>query len=373
MEWKTNETIPQTFFNIAQQVYVDDPLWISESPTAIAQQFSENNDYFSANNANKVWLKVQNGTRLVGFFNPRVIIDENPVAFFGFWESMNTFEDNRDLFQQFEHWAQAQGSTAIYGPINFSTNFGNYRVRLNRFEKGCFLGEPYNPPYYVDILKQLGYQCKHRYKSDISYDLQSVIDDNKTLIKNLHENLDKRFQFVPLTRELWYDKLPDIYRCLDNSFHSNFAYTSFGYDAFETYYRDSVGKRIFEDASLAVFDRQSQMIGCLITFPDYSPLVHQGADQPIAIADLDYRLHYPKIPKPALGLIKTVGVRPKYRRLGHLFVAMVVDVFQNLLQAGCCQGSGATYKEGNRSGISGNYADETREYGLFFKDLNMQP
>ena len=154
MEFKPEDGLGDDFFRIAQEVYSGDLRWIPEDENAVRTSFSPQNPYFKSC---EVWVQTQDrDARLVGFFNPSLRILDETVAFFGFWETGEDLEPNRQLFQKMEGWAKAKGAKRIYGPINFTT-FGDYRLRLQESQDGPYPGEPYNPPYYISLLADLGY------------------------------------------------------------------------------------------------------------------------------------------------------------------------------------------------------------------------
>jgi hypothetical protein len=372
MEWQPQYTLAREFLELPYQVYANDPNWIPEYQQGVEKQFSPANRYFEQGNS--VWLSFEpNVVRLAGFFNPEFSIEGKKVAFFGFWETINSLAANKRLFADFEKWAKSKGATVFYGPINFSTTFGNYRIRLNHFDKGSFLGEPYNPPYYKKLLESLGYQCQYLYKSDISYDLPKALDDYKKTIAYLRSKLASHFTFISLTRDYWLDNLEEIYRCIDTIFQNNFAYSSLDYESFRELFGQSLANRLFEKASILALDKENKIAGIMITFPDFAPLLRQGATNRIQQENIDYRKHFALLPEPVLGLIKVAGILPQYRRLGHLFVALIADVLQRFISESCYYGACVTYKEGKfSSGIAGEYADETREYGLYCKTIRNQ-
>ena len=108
LNWSPNQSLPDVFFDIAKSVYATNAFWIAESETQIRQQFSESNTYFDHAKA-QVFI-ADNCARLVGFFNPENVIEGEPVAYFGFWETHDNFDVNEQLFAEFETWAKQQGA-----------------------------------------------------------------------------------------------------------------------------------------------------------------------------------------------------------------------------------------------------------------------
>jgi hypothetical protein len=73
------------------------------------------------------------------------------------------------LFGRAEQWAREQGCQAMVGPINFTT-YSDYRLLVAGDPKQPpFPGEPYNPPYYPELIEKCGYESFLQYVSDITY------------------------------------------------------------------------------------------------------------------------------------------------------------------------------------------------------------
>ena len=53
MDWLPNRIFPEAFHQVALKVYAGDPNWIPESHADLAQNFSQQNPYFSRAQA---WL-----------------------------------------------------------------------------------------------------------------------------------------------------------------------------------------------------------------------------------------------------------------------------------------------------------------------------
>ena len=91
-DWDPGTPLPDSFFEIAQRVYANDPDWLPEDKQSIAPLFTSGNPFFGIGEA---WVSVKGNTRLVGFRDPRISYNEEPVAYFGYWETEDDQEVNR--------------------------------------------------------------------------------------------------------------------------------------------------------------------------------------------------------------------------------------------------------------------------------------
>lgn len=359
------QALPDAFFDVAAQVYCDDPYWLGENPQQVRARFSRANGFFQQGNA---WVGVEAGqARLAGFVHPLQQIDGRPVAFFGFWETDNNLEVNRDLFAGLEAWARDQGAVALYGPIDFNT-YGANRLRLQDFDKPCFPGEPYNPEYYPELLAQLGFDIVARYQSRYHPDVTTLGESLLPRLQQSREALAGSFQMKSLTPEFWLDNLDELYPLVDVIFRQNFAYTPIDRQQFGSMCGETFARRFCPRSSVLATTTDGAIAGFFLCFPDYGPLLRQAAGVRVDAAELNYADHYPLLPKPRLGLAKTGGVHPSYRQSGlfnWMGLQLVVNIshhYERLV--------GALMREDNPSQRFGQICPIPRDYGMFRKHLS---
>lgn len=379
--------LPEEFFSIAKKVYQGDPNWIPEQEEKIRSQFSGDNSYFSSNKA-KVFVR-NNDARLVGFYNPAVVIENEKVAYFGFWETINDSAITASLFADFEVWAKECGASRIYGPINFSTYQGN-RLRIDAFDQAPFIDEPYNPSYYPDLVKEQGYEVKYHYLTGINQHLPNLVEQLAPSFKMMTKKLEGIFHFEPLNEKIWLENLENLYPLVDSIFSENFAYTPISWENFQAQCGEKFAKKMCPKTSMLVRDSDGEIAAFFITYPDYGSLVNQqGIEADLSLdssnldgssssalnsSDISFDQHYSLLKAPRLLLAKTAGIAHKYRAYG-LFPLMIMRI------ASAARGSyehmaGAMGREDNPS-LSiyhklveeGNKDFVPRNYALFTKSL----
>nr|SHO01737.1 Putative uncharacterized protein [Moritella viscosa]SHO01956.1 Putative uncharacterized protein [Moritella viscosa] len=361
--WIPENTLPNAFFDVAAKIYQDKAYWIKESEAQIRQQFSAENPYFKHCEA-KV-IVYENEARVVAFFNPNQQIDGETVAYFGFWETVNNVELNRVLFSQVETWAKSKGATRLYGPIDFST-YGENRIRINSFTSPAFIGEPFNPDYYPELLSQLGFGIKYNYVSRIHDKLLEFALQVRPFYDGLMTKIGHEFTITQLTPEIWLDKLDQFYPMIDQSFKDNFAYTPVSWTHFKHNFGQRFAGKLCPKTSVLVLDKQGGIAAFLLCFPDYGELVNQQGEQ-LDVAELNYSTHYNALSSPRLLLMKTGGADPKYRSKGlSTLVAMQTSIWANEYYE---QLSGAMVREDNRSLAFLKDWEIERKYALFSKSL----
>lgn len=364
--WQPDQALGNDFFKVATHVYSGDPHWIPENRENIESQFNFENPYFSNCEA-EVFL-AKDECRLVGFFNPDQPIEEESVAYFGFWETLDDRELNKKLFAELFAWAKQKGAVRIYGPINFTT-YGDNRLRVDSFEESAFIGEPYNPSYYPDILDELGFQRKFGYMSQIAPDVNKVIQTVTPAYEKMVQQLEGQFRIERLTADTWLKNLDVLYPLVDLIFRQNFAYSPISEEAFQKACGDNFAKKLDPETSVLIRDAEGDIAGFFIVYPDYGELVNQSGHG-IAVDEVNYQQHYSQLIAPRLGLAKTGGVHPKHRSAG-LFTLMSMQVtlwardrYERI--------AGAMVREDNHSLKYAKHGDIQRNYALFQRALDDQ-
>jgi hypothetical protein len=362
--WQPDMPLPEAFIELPAQLYADDPHWLGEDRNSLQQQFGAANPWFAEGHA---WLGViPEQARLAGFVSPQQIEGET-VAFFGFWESINALQANRQLFQGLRDWASSQGATRLYGPINFNT-FGAYRLRLSGFEGGAFPGEPWNPVYYPQLLDELGMRLRYRYLSTFN-DMAQVVASVRDDYLRIKPKLQTAISLETLTGEFWMNHLDELYGFVDQVFAGNFAYNKLSLEAFRSHCGAPFAERLCPNSSVLARAQDGRIAGFFLVYPDYSPLLRQGNPQPVPTARLKHSEHFAQLPMPRRALAKTGGVHPDFRELG-LFTAMGCEL--SLRAEGHYQQIAATLvREDNKSrqfalrhGCAGSH-----HYGLYQSTL----
>lgn len=362
-EWNPGEPLPDEFISIAQTVYKDDPYWLGENASDLRKTLSFENLYFERATA-KGWI-VPGRSRLVAFFDPDLQIEGQLASYFGYWESVDDAAANVLLFESAQKWAKEHGAKKMYGPINFNT-YGKYRIKLN-FQpgEGCFIGEPYNPPYYQKLLEHAGFSLESKYISQILD--QKAIQKLSALRHSASGTSSMPFKMQSLTADYWCEHLDGFYSLIDSIFNQNFAYSPISKETFLENYGRAFAQKFSPMSSLFVTDDSGNVIGFCIGFPDFSPLCRPGAVHPIPMGSISYDEHFKLLSDPVL-LIKTAGVDARFRKHGLLtamaakILAESKDIYHHAVMC--------LIKEGNYSAeFCKPVAAHVREYGLFSKHL----
>jgi hypothetical protein len=147
--------LPESFFVISNHIYSGLAYKPEESISIVNKIFALEKDLTDI-----VLYTDHENIRLVGMFSKN-----SNACLFGWWETVEAHELNKEAFKLLEAEAIAKQKTSIIGPINFNT-FHNYRLRMDETPAwNMFDREPVNPPYYSTILQGLGYTFNTTFES----------------------------------------------------------------------------------------------------------------------------------------------------------------------------------------------------------------
>jgi hypothetical protein len=312
--------VPDGFCELATEVYQGDDQWIPEDPQAITAAFSPENTWFQKGTS-EVFL-IAGKARAAAFIGPQdgpeMVIDGVKAAFFGYWETTEDPEADALLMAEIESWARAQGASALYGPINFTT-YGTYRLRTSAEpDAKTFQSESYNPEGYPDVLEGLGFEACQRYLVQIS-DTESVTKMAAPFEQLIAGFEGMGYRFEPLTPELWLGRMSELHGLVDRTFRHNFAYTPLPYAAFERACGEAFVNKACPHASTLALGPDGSIAGFSLVYPHYGPVITQSAGAArVAVGDLQFAEHAPLLDRarPRVAIAKTLATAPGHQAKG---------------------------------------------------------
>jgi hypothetical protein len=357
--------VDDAFVDLPCSIYADDPHWIPEDADAVHAAFSASNDWFE--NAQAVTMCVPGAARLAVFRANDCCVDGSPAAFFGYWEQTGAIAASEALFREARVWARAHGAERLYGPINFTTHSA-YRLLVGA-EPGArpFLGEPYNPLSYPARLESLGFGIARQYISQLS---AGTLDVGR-IEKARADLLGAGYSLTPLDADTWRALLPELKPLTDAIFAQNLAFTFISYDNFVRGYGETVARRLCPRTSLLARGPHGDIAGFVLVYPDYAPLVAQGAGrQRVPPGAVSFAEHAALLERAGerTGIVRTIGVAPAHRgrglsnALGAAVVASGAKYYDRWIAA--------LIREDNVSRRFGDsQAHTTRRYALYATSL----
>lgn len=366
------EGVPPEFSALAPEVYDGDARWIPEEPATVDGFFSPANPLFGRMSG-RTWV-IPGKARVAAFVADDLVVDAVPSAFFGFWESTGDPAADWAVFAEAARWAGAAGAQWIFGPVEGST-FGRYRLVLGGGGEWLpFPGEPYNPPEYPQRLEALGFEAFRHYHTRYA-----AFDDVGPLADLMEEPAgrarDAGYTVLPITPELWMQRLPELHAGADATFGHAFAYTPLGYSEFEAACGESFVAKLCPHTSMIGVDADGALAGFQLTYADFGPIAVAGAGpERIPQSRLDHATAFPrllaKLAKDLPAAIpKTTGVLPGHRK-GGVMALIGLEVWAAIRERYGSMVYAITAVDNPVQILTENLSAGQRNYALYRRDIS---
>ncbi|MCJ7695724.1 MAG: hypothetical protein MUO40_09890 [Anaerolineaceae bacterium] len=152
------------FLDFPFTLYKDNPQWVPPLKVDMKSVLQSKKHSFYQHGEAKFLLAINEKNEVIG----RLAVMENRryndyfkshSAFFYYFEAIDDHTVSRGLFEAGFHWAIQRGLTAMIGPKGFSV-FDGFGTLIKGFEYLPAFGQVYNPPYYQQMLEELGFVKK---------------------------------------------------------------------------------------------------------------------------------------------------------------------------------------------------------------------
>jgi len=198
----------------------------------------------------------------------RGIAFKNDIGDFGsigFFECLDDPQAAMLLADGATAFFKGHGVGKAYAPMNGSI-WSNYRLMTKGFEDRPFLGEPYNKPYYGDLLKKCGFTVARTWETQY---VKRVKARGATASKYLGLEKSQRSKGVKVRSMKDFDEdIRIIYKLAMNSFSGFFLFHELGEQDFVDIFADL--KLFCDKRTIKIaYDSENRPIGFGIALPDY--------------------------------------------------------------------------------------------------------
>jgi hypothetical protein len=149
------------FLNLPFQIYANTPQWVPPLEMDARLMLNLKRHPFYKHSQAAFFLALDQQLQPAGrmaVLNNRNYNDYNheETAFFYLFECIHDQQISHLLFQAGFNWAKQQGLSKVIGPKGFTTLDG-MGLLVRGFEHRAAFGQPYNPPYYAELLEAEGF------------------------------------------------------------------------------------------------------------------------------------------------------------------------------------------------------------------------
>ncbi|HRK29007.1 MAG TPA: GNAT family N-acetyltransferase [Chitinophagales bacterium] len=348
------------FIKFAWKIYKDDPNWVPPLMIDMKKRLNPDKDPFFTIATMQLFMAYQNGTpvgRIAAIENRLAMqVHQNKTGFFGYFECINNQEVANALFDAAENWLRARGLNMVQGPANPSINH-EYGLLIDGFDDPPRLMMTYNPPYYINLIKNAQYQEAqelYAYKLDAAN-----VDDNPKLPR-IAKAAAQRYNVSirPINLKNLKQDLSIIKAIYNEAWEKNWGAVPMTNEEIDALANDL---KPLVEPNLAVFaEIEGKPVGFILAVPDYNYIFKQmnGSLFPFNFIKL-----YTQKKNIKWVRIIIMGVLPQYRRRG-IDAVMYQHVIETSRKMGILYGEASWILESN---VMMNRAAQTVLNGTVYK------
>jgi hypothetical protein len=147
------------FVELAWKIYRDDPRWVPPIRADLHRLLGWRHHAFYQHAESQAFVARRDGEvvgRIAAIVNhAHVEIHREPVGFFGFFETIDDVDVAGALLDAARQWLRQRNMERIRGPVSPSLHH-ECGLLVTAFDAEPYFMTPYNPPYYMHLLKKLG-------------------------------------------------------------------------------------------------------------------------------------------------------------------------------------------------------------------------
>ncbi len=263
----TTRSDQQAFLELPAFIYKDDPHWVPPFTSSVAKNFAAENPFFEYGQLQQFIALEGDQTvgRIVAAINRRLIERENQkIGLFGFFESVANPAVASALIEAAGDWLRDRGMTQIRGPINLSTHNGCFFL-IDGFDSPPRVMMPYNPPYYGDLMEQVGL---HKAKDSYAYNWLLDEESYGKFERGYHiaQKSGVTFRSLRVKGEGFEQDCRDLYQLFTTAFSDNWSSTPRTEAEFLAEAQEL--KAIVDPDIFIIAEDQGRMVGLFMGLPD---------------------------------------------------------------------------------------------------------
>lgn len=274
---------------------------------------------------------IYEGKKIVGRF-AITVYEGDDKGYFGFFECINDLKVARFLFDNASKYAKSMGLVKLVGPVDASF-WLKYRLKINKFDRSPYTGEPFNKNYYHKLFCDNGFEVCEHYTSSVYNALENDFDNEK-YSSRYHQFLGKGYEIKSPTFDEWDDVISVIYDLISRLYSDFPIYKQLSREDFCKHF-DSYKLIVnFDMVKMAYYEDKA--VGFFISIPNFSNAVFHTKN----ILNLFKILKIRKSPKEYVMLY--MGVDYEHKGLGKAIVQAILDELKrnNLPSIGALQRDG---------------------------------
>lgn len=304
----------RSFLHLPYRIYRGDPNWVAPLLRDMRGMFDRDKHPFHGHSEVQPFLALREGQpvgRIAAIHNRNhVAFHEEPVGFFGFFESVDDQRVAGALLNQAAAWLSQRGLRTVRGPTSFSTN-EVAGLLTSGFDQRPTIMMPYNPDYYERLIVGAGFEVA---KTVVAYRLDNNVPPEylQKREQRLLKRLDVRLRHLEPSR---FEAELDVVRYIYNrAWEKNWGFVPMT-DAELRFMAKELKPVVVRDPQQVIFveNADGDPVGFAFWLKDYNQALVHARGRLFPSGLLKILWHARRITQCR---VLTLGLLPEYRQLG---------------------------------------------------------
>ena len=302
------------FIRLPWRIYRTSPQWVPPLIFERKQFLSRKKNPFFTHGEAELFIAWR-GRTPVGRISAQVDRDFNDHhdhdwGIFGFFECDDDHDAARGLVNAAETWLRERGRGKVVGPFDFTMN-DEAGVLIDGFEKKPMVKQPWQHPYYQDLLEGAGFKkAIDLYMWELQVDKRSSV---APMIWKVAEVAEKEHGITlrhmrkrDLKREVHH--FVDVYNV---AWAENWGFTPMRVEEFEHTAKEM--KPLLSEDWLMICEKDGEVIATALTVPDFNQAFERANGRLLPFGGIKLLAKLPRIDQVRVGFL---GVKPEYQHTG---------------------------------------------------------
>ncbi|MFB6241169.1 MAG: N-acetyltransferase family protein [Gemmatimonadota bacterium] len=302
----------RAFVRLPWSLYRGDPNWVPPLLSDVRKAFDPDRHPFHRHSDVQPFLAVRGGRpvgRICAVHNRRhVDFHEEPVGFFGYFESRRDPAVASALFEAAGRWLADRGLETMRGPANFSSN-EEWGMLVEGFDSPPSILMPYNPPFYPELLEEYGFE---EAKTLVAYWLDDP-DPPDRLVRASRIVKDRYgVEVRPVRMDDFEEEVERIRRLYNVAWERNWGFVPMT-DAEFDFMAEELKPVVEPELIKMAEGPDGELIGFTVAVPDFNRAIRHANGRLFPFGLLRILWHARKIGRMR---VLTLGIHPEWRRRG---------------------------------------------------------
>jgi len=314
----------EAFIRLPWRIYEGDPCWVPPLLLDIRTMLDRDAHPFHHHSEVELYLALRDGVpvgRVAAVHNRRHVEHHGePVGFFGFFETEEDPAIAGALLEAAGGWLRDRGLEVMRGPASFSTN-EEAGMLVEGFDRPPTIMMPYNPPYYPELLEEMGFRAA---KNLVSYwkeenDPPDYLLRAEKVVRRRYPELSVR----SLRMDDFQEEVRRIREVYNEAWGENWGFVPMTEEEFRHLAKDL--KPVVEpELVLVVEDGDGRPVGFALALPDLNRAMRHANGRLLPFGLLKILWHKRKI---ATLRVLTLGLVDRYRGKG-IDALLYLEIFR---------------------------------------------